>query len=134
MEPRDDELTSDELREVENDLRAIYARRNPTPQFTAQVMKQVRIAGTLSPESGRLAPTGKPAHSKPILWRWAVAGAMAASLALGAYVQQDRVRRAGAIADEQAADELMLSLQLAGTKINKARDAVLRRGLREATP
>ncbi len=129
MAPRDDKLTGDELREVENDLRAIYARRDPAPSFTGRVMKRVRAERARAPQ-----PIKKLPRQKPVIWRWAVAGAMAASLAVGVYVQQGRVRRAGAIADERAADQLMLSLQLAGYKINKARDAALYRSLGETAP
>jgi hypothetical protein len=129
MAPRDDRLTSDELREVENDLRAIYARRDPAPSFTSRVMERVRAETARAPE-----PITKLPREKPVIWRWAVAGAMAASLAVGVYVQQGRVRRAGAIADERAADQLMLALQLAGNKINKARDAAFYRSLGETAP
>ena len=129
MAPRDDRLTSDELREVENDLRAIYARRDPAPSFTGRVMERVRAERARAPE-----PITKLPREKPAMWRWAVAGTMAASLAVGVYVQQGRVRRAGAIADERAADQLMLALQLAGNKINKARDAAFYRSLGEAAP
>jgi hypothetical protein len=129
MAPRDDRLTSDELREVENDLRAIYARRDPAPSFTSRVMERVRAETARAPE-----PIKKLPRQKPVIWRWAVAGAMAASLAVGVYVQQGRVRRAGAIADERAADQLMLALQLAGNKINKARDAAFYRSLGETAP
>jgi hypothetical protein len=134
MAPRDDRLTSDELREVENDLRAIYARRDPAPSFTSRVMERVRAETARAPEPITKLPNEKRAREKPAMWRWAVAGAMAASLAVGVYVQQGRVRRAGAIADERAADQLMLALQLAGNKINKARDAAFYRSLGETAP
>ena len=104
-------------------------QRDPERGFTNRVMERVRAEGSGVAEPVKMTPAGRP-----VIWRWAVAGAMAASLAVGVYVQQDRVRQAGVVADEQAADELMLSLQLAGKKLNKARDAALRRGLGEAAP
>ncbi len=134
MARRDDKLTGDELQEVENELRVIYARRDPAPSFTGRVMQRVRAERARAPQPITKLPNEKRAREKPVIWRWAVAGAMAASLAVGVYVQQGHVRRAGAIADERAADQLILSLQLAGNKINKARDAALYRSLGEAAP
>ena len=117
MEPRDDELMAEELRGVESELRDAYARRQPVPGFTERVMERIR----------------KRPERHPLAWRWAVAGAMAASLAVGVYIQQDRNRQAG-IEDERAAEELMLSLQLSGQKINRARDVALRHGAGEVGP
>ncbi len=128
MEPRDDELMAEELRGVESELRDAYARRQPVPGFTERVMERVRVNGDHASE-----PIRKRPERHPLAWRWAVAGAMAASLAVGVYIQQDRNRQAG-IEDERAAEELMLSLQLAGQKINRARDVALRHGAGEVGP
>ena len=119
MEPLDDEL-----RGIENELGGAFGRREPAPAFTERVMKRVRAEGGRAPQPVR----------KSLVWRWAAAGAMAASLALGVYFQRNDSKQASSAADEQAATELMLSLQLAGKKINKARDVVLRRGLGETGP
>ena len=128
MEPGDDELMGEELRGVESELRGTYARRKPEPGFTERVMERVRVEGGRASE-----PIRKRPARHPLVWRWAVAGAMVASLAVGVYIQQDRNRRAG-IEDERAAEELMLALQLAGQKINKARDVALRHGAGEVGP
>ena len=57
-------------------------------------------------------------------WRWTLVGAVAASIMVGVFVQQRRAP-AGPSEAEIAEAELLMSLQVAGAKINKAREAVL---------
>ena len=67
-----------------------------------------------------------------VRWRWVAAGAMAASLSLGVFMQKQHSDRQALIEARQSEAELMMTLQLAGIKINQARDAVLRSGNRGA--
>ena len=102
---------------LERNLRRLLARRPAPPGFTAGVM------ASLENEASPAKPAGWAMVGR---WRWPMVGALAASLAVGVYFQQ---RRAGqAAAAERAAGQLLISLQIAGTKINKAREAVLRPG------
>ena len=109
---------------LERSLRRLLARRPAPPGFTTRVM------ASLENETSSAKPLGWAMAGR---WRWPMVGALAASLAMGVYLQQRRVGvSAGeaeqAAAAEQAAGELLISLQIAGTKINKAREAVLRSG------
>ena len=101
---------------LERNLRRLLARRLAPPGFTASVMASLENE-TSSAKPGGWAMAGG--------WRWPMVGALAASLALGVYFQQRRVEQ---VAAERAAGQLLISLQIAGTKINKAREAVLRLG------
>lgn len=103
------------MERLERELKQVLARRTPPAGFTANVMSRVR------------AEQQRPAKRGP--WRWAMVGAIAASLMVGVFVGKQRRNR---IEAEYAADQLMLSLQLAGSKINQARDAVRRTGLEES--
>ncbi len=98
---------------TEDELRGIYEHQNPPADFTARVMERVRAEGR-----GPRFP----------FWRWGVAAAVAASLFVGVHVEQNRrsEQRRSAAAAEQAEAELMFSLQIAGAKINQAREVVLR--------
>ncbi|MYA80417.1 MAG: hypothetical protein F4X39_07830 [Acidobacteriia bacterium] len=69
---------------------------------------------------------------RSVRWRWVAAGAMAASLSLGVFMQKQHSDRLALIEARQAEAELLMSLQLAGIKINQARDAVWRSGNRGA--
>ena len=95
---------------LEDSLREVCARKTPPADFTATVMRRVRSAA--------------PPRKHPRL-RWSMVGAIAASLLAGVYVSRQRAPVAPAEADSAGA-QLLLSLQIAGAKINKARDAVLR--------
>lgn len=98
----------------EVELRRIYARRPAPPDFTAGVMEQVRA--------------GRRVRKFPFR-RWGIVGAVAASLTVGIYVRQQRqseARLLQSVQAQQAGDDLLLSLQMAGEKINKAREAVVR--------
>lgn len=101
---------------VESELRKALSRRTPPAGFTSRLMGAVR------------------AEQRPrrMPWRWVAAGAMAASLSLGAFMQKQYSDRQELVAARQAEAELLLSLQLAGVKINQARDAVWRSGKRGA--
>ncbi len=95
---------------LEDSLREVYARKTPPADFTARVMLRVRSA--------------KP-PKKHLRLRWAMVGAIAASLFVGVYVSRQRAPIVSPEADGADA-QLLLSLQIAGAKINKARDALMR--------
>ena len=99
------------MERLEGELERMLARRDPPEGFTERVMGRVRG------ERRRFFPA----------WRWAAAGALAASLAAGIYVER-RQARLERERGEAAKDELVLSLEIAGAKINKAREAVLNIG------
>ena len=95
---------------LEDSLREIYARKAPPADFTARVMRRVRAA--------------EP-PKKHFRLRWAMVGAIAASLFVGVYVSRQRAPIVSPEADGADA-QLLLSLQIAGAKINMARDALMR--------
>ena len=95
---------------LEDILRETYARKTPRADFTAAVMQRVR--------------SEEPPKKHPRL-RWAMVGAIAASLFVGVYVSRQRAPLV--IPEADGADvQLLLSLQIAGSKLNMARDALLR--------
>lgn len=97
--------TRDELREA-------FTRKEPSADFTARLMQQVRAEGRV-----RRFP----------LKRWSIVGAIAASLTVGIYVRQHRRAAAPAPPSAQAElaeEQLLESLQLAGWQIHQAREAV----------
>ena len=122
---------------LEDELRISMARKEPGADFTAAVMRRVRESGSSPAEVVEF-----PAERANLLTRliprrrWAIVGAVAAALAVGVFVGQRHnqqaerhlaeLQAAEAREARQAGEELMLSLQLAGVKVNKARDAVLR--------
>jgi hypothetical protein len=97
------------MERLEEELRRILARRPPPAGLTARVMRQVRA---------------QPHRSRVPLKRWAVAAALAAALLGGAYGwrRQAHYERRHA---QEAGDQLLLSLQIAGSKVEKAREVVL---------
>jgi len=101
---------------LEDILRETCARKTPPADFTAAVMRRVR-ARELPNKHPRL--------------RWAMAGAIAASLFVGVYMSRQPAPIVSPDAD--GADvQLLLSLQIAGAKLNKARDALMRPAGRDA--
>jgi hypothetical protein len=92
---------------LEQELSRSLRRESPAADFTARVMSGVR------------AKRRRPAA---LLWRWALAGALAASLLAGVYVRHEAAERARA---ESAKRQLILSLQIASSKVNHAREAVI---------
>jgi hypothetical protein len=95
-----------------DELRQALSRQQPSADFTARVMQQVRAEQRV-----RRFP----------LKRWSIVGAIAASLTVGIYVRQQR--RAAAppppsAEAELAEEQLLESLQLAGWQIHQAREAV----------
>ncbi len=109
---------------LERNLRRLLARHPAPPGLTARVM------ASLENETSSAKPLGWAMVGR---WRWPMVGALAASLAMGVYLQQRRAEVSAGEAEqaavaEQAAEELLIALQIAGTKINKAREAVLRSG------
>ncbi|HYM09783.1 MAG TPA: hypothetical protein VEU62_03580 [Bryobacterales bacterium] len=93
---------------LEQELSGSLRRKSPSPDFTAKVMARVRAER-------------RPRTS--LIWRWALAGALAASLLAGVYIRHEAAERARA---ESAKRQLILSLQIASAKVNKAREAVIR--------
>lgn len=95
-----------------DELRQALSRQQPSADFTARVMQQVRA--------------GQRVRRFP-LKRWSIVGAIAASLTVGIYVRQQR--RAAppphpSAEAELAEEQLLESLQLAGWQIHQAREAV----------
>jgi negative regulator of sigma E activity len=121
MDPRNDKPLSDASfadASLAHELRSRLARKTPPADFTARVMERVeRDAMSENP-----APAAVRAFPKP---RWVLAGALAASLAAVVFVAREGIFRASP-SETEAETQLLLSLQLAGEKINKARDALLR--------
>ena len=94
---------------LENILRETCARKTPRADFTAGVMRRVRAAE----------PPKKHARL-----RWAMAGAIAASLFVGVYVSR---QSPPIVPEADGADaQLLLSLRIAGANLNLARDALMR--------
>ncbi len=97
------------MQPLEGDLREVYARKKPPADFTARVMQQVH----------EQSPPKK--HTR---MRWAMIGAIAASLFVGVYMSR---QSAPIVPEADGADaQLLLSLQIAGAKLNLARDALMR--------
>ena len=122
---------------LEDELRISMSRKEPGAHFTAAVMRRVRESGASPAEVVEF----RVERANPLTRlipgrRWAIVGAVAAALAVGVFVGQRHnqqakrhlaeMQAAEAREAQQAGQELMLSLQLAGVKVNKARDAVLR--------
>jgi negative regulator of sigma E activity len=99
------------MESLHDELKEIHERQNPSADFTARVMAQVRAERT---------------RKKPTVLRWAAVGALAASLTLSVYVSKQRQQTRVQQRAEQAEAQLIESLQVAGIKIGKAREAVLR--------
>ena len=121
MEPRKDKPVNDPLSvdaSLAYELRTRLARKTPAADFTARVMAAVAREAT----DGKKAPAAVRTFPRP---GWVVAGALAASLAAAVFVSRDSVFRTPPPETEEET-QLLLSLQLAGEKLNKARDAVLR--------
>ena len=93
---------------LEEELRRSLAAGPPSPGFTAGVMARVRK---------------ERRWTRAPLARWALAGAIAASMIAGVALQQ----RSARLERERAAarDQLLLSLEIASAKFNKVREVVL---------
>ncbi len=104
---------------MDDELREIYRRRSPSPDFTARVMGRVRA---------------ERARKRAVPLRWAAVGALAASLTVaffaGRQQKQHRLQRDAELAETQ----ILESLQIAGFKIGQAREAVLRPEQGEVQP
>jgi hypothetical protein len=97
------------MERLENELRRGLSPRDPSPDFTARVMARLR---------------SEHRAQRPPLFRWALAGAVAALLLVSAGLQQRHARLQRQRA-EAACEQLILSLEIASSKLNKAREAVL---------
>lgn len=102
----------------ERSLHEQMARREPSEGFTANVMDQIRA---LEDETQTVVELPKPSFLAR--WRWAAAGALAASMAL-TFAVRENSRRSQQAAAERAEAELAETLQLAGFKIHQARERV----------
>jgi len=104
---------------MEDELRQLYRRQTPSPDFTARVMQQVRAE-----TRWKFRP-----------FQWAAVGALAASLTVAFFVgrQQQRQQRLQQEA-ELAGTQLLESLQVAGFKIGQAQEAILRPSQEEVQP
>ena len=100
----------------EDDLRAALRRKEPSTDFAAQVM--ARLGEQPAQERG---PTPDRRAFSVLRWpmpvRWAVAGALAATLLLAAGLQQYQRRQEQARA-ERARQQTILALQIATQKID----------------
>jgi uncharacterized protein HemX len=101
----------------ELELERRLARREPAEDFSARTMARIREEAEGSPAAawGRGDRT-KGQRTKT--WSWALTGALAASLAVGAFVQNRRVERQAA---EEAETQLFEALFVTGEKIQIAR-------------
>jgi len=97
----------------ENELLRLLERREPPAGFTSRVMGRVRAE--------------RPVR-KRWLRGWTLTSAIAAAITLGVFLDWRNDRREA----ERAEAELIMALQVAGEKIDRARDAVLRNGGEEA--
>ena len=121
MDPRDDKPLTEQSSadgSIAQELRSRLARKTPPADFTACVMARIERDAM----SDHPVPPAVRAFPKP---RWVLAGALAASLAAAVFVAREGVFRTP-LPEAEAETLLLLSLQLAGQKINEARDAVLR--------
>ena len=108
-----------------DELRNRLTPKMPSADFTARIMARVREQSPLDsitrPARNGLSAIFSNVFPRP---RWALAGALATALAAVVFVAQDGLVRKPPGSEAEA--QLFLSLQLAGEKFNKARDAVLR--------
>ena len=105
--------------QFERNLKAALRRREPSADFTANVM--AAIAAEPSRSNIVEMPVRRVGRG-PAVFRWAAVGAMAASLAFGVLAIRDQ--RAERRAAEQAELQLMVSLSVAGSKVSQAADKV----------
>ncbi len=96
----------------ELELERRLARREPAQDFSARMMERIREESNSSPTTA----WGRGSRTKT--WSWALTGALAASLAVGMFVQNRRVEKRAA---EQAETQLMEALFITGEKIQIAR-------------
>ena len=96
----------------ELELERRLARREPARDFSARMMDRIREETSASPATA----WGRGSRTKA--WSWAVTGALAASLAVGMFVQNRRVEKRAA---ERAESQLMDALFVTGEMIQIAR-------------
>lgn len=96
----------------ELELERRLARREPADDFSARIMDCIREEAESSPANA----WGRGSRTKA--WSWALTGALAASLAVGMFVQNRRVEKRAA---QQAETQLMEALFVTGEKIQIAR-------------
>jgi len=108
---------------LELELRDAMRRREPPAGLRERIMGRVREERTEESQVVEFRPRRRMGIWS---WRWAAAGAVAASLTVGTVVMKQRQN--DVLAAQAAAAELEEALFFAGTKIHKARNAVWGRG------
>jgi hypothetical protein len=93
---------------LEHELKNSLRRQSPSAGFTERVMARARLE--------------RRSGWSPLA-RWAVAGALAASLLAGVFLRQRQLRMERVQAETAA--QVLFSLQIASSKIDQARQAVL---------
>jgi negative regulator of sigma E activity len=106
----------------EHELKTLLARREPSPDFTARIMAAVRAETDQARKPVEFPAPAPKAARRPVVFRWAAVGAMAASLVFA--VLTVRHQREEKRAAERAEAQLIESLSFAGAKISMARDKV----------
>ncbi len=96
----------------ELELERRLARKDPPRGFSERAMERIRTEAAPVPATA----WGRGGRTKA--WSWVVTGALAASLAVGVFVQNRRVERRAA---EAAETQLMEALFVTGEKIQIAR-------------
>jgi hypothetical protein len=102
---------------LEDSLREALKREDPGAEFTRRTLE--RAAAIPRRESAWRRWFHPPA------WRWAAAGALACSLLVFSAVEYQRAQRAR-VAGEQAKEQLVLALRIAGTKLHMTQEKVVR--------
>jgi hypothetical protein len=97
--------------DLEKDLRAAFARRDPPPGFAGRVLQRVAAE-----QERRRA--GWRQWFAPATMRWAMAGGLAVAV-MGAGLAEYRQRQG-----EMAKERVVLALQIAGSKLNYAQRKV----------
>lgn len=103
---------------LELELRDAMRRREPPEGFRERLMGRVREERI---EGSRVVEFRPRRRTGFWSWRWAAAGAVAASLTVGTVFMKQHT---DALAAQQAAAELEAALFFAGAEIHKARSAV----------
>jgi hypothetical protein len=99
------------MERLDGELKELFARREPSRDFTDRVMARVR-------------EHRRPARRK-FVWRWIAAGALAASMGIGGFYWREARERQERTRIEQARDELILAVQITNAKLDKAREAAI---------
>ena len=103
----------------EEDLRAALQRKQPSPDFTQQVMARVGRPREQKQQAADVAgPAGFFARLWPMQWRWAMAGVVASLLLAGGLLAYRYQQEAARIRGEQARQEAIVAVRIAQAKLN----------------